>query len=88
MNKINLYTNDGGFVTEITVPPWAHPVELYMWGERFFIRRPDGRYMEAEGAFWIPPQVSGQDVATAQALIPKLPAPQSEATPTADGEPT
>ena len=51
MNKVKLYTNDGRFVVEVTVPPWKHPVELYLWGERFFIRREDGRYTEAAGAF-------------------------------------
>jgi len=62
MNKVNLYTNDGGFVVEVAVPPWKHPIELYVWGGRFFIRRQDGRYMEASGSFWIP-LFSNQDVA-------------------------
>jgi len=54
VNKVRLYTNDGRFVTEVTVPPWKVPVEVYVWGQRMFILREDGRYTEASGMFWVP----------------------------------
>ena len=56
MERVKLYTADGGFVVEAVVPPWKVPVECYVWGERFFIRREGSKglaYYEARGVFAI-----------------------------------
>lgn len=55
MKTEKLYTAAGAFVVEAIVPPWVTPPELYVWGDRFFVRREDGRYTEAAGTFWVPP---------------------------------
>jgi hypothetical protein len=35
-----LWSSDGkNKVADVAVPPWQTPVELYVWGSRFFIRR-------------------------------------------------
>ena len=35
-----LWSSDGkSKVADVAVPPWQTPVELYVWGSRFFIRR-------------------------------------------------
>ena len=46
MFGITLYTRDGQPVTSVVVPPWKIPPEAYLWGERTFFRRPDGKYYE------------------------------------------
>ena len=58
MPEITLYTNDGREVITVQVPPWKTPPELYMWGQRFFLLREDGRYTEAAGAYFIPPPIT------------------------------
>ena len=57
MNEITLYTNAGEPVIEVQVPPWKIQPEVYIWGERFFLLREDGRYTEASGTFFIPPPI-------------------------------
>jgi hypothetical protein len=64
VNEITLYNNDGHAVVTIQVPPWKHPPELLIWGERFFILRHEtgalyasDRYTEAAGSFFIPPPI-------------------------------
>ena len=58
MNEIKLYSNDGRFVTEVFVPRWKFPPEVYVWGERFFVHRGNGKYTEADGAYVIPPEMT------------------------------
>jgi len=35
--RVHLYTRDGGFVTEATIPPFAPPPEVITWGARLFV---------------------------------------------------
>jgi hypothetical protein len=37
MHKVKLTTRDGGFVTEIQVPPLNPPYEVVVWGQRVFV---------------------------------------------------
>lgn len=53
--KLTLYTYDGEKVADFVIPKWQIPMEVYLWGQRFFIRREDGRYTEARGSYFIPP---------------------------------
>ena len=62
MERVKLYTNSEELVTEISVPPWKFPVEVYLWGERFFIRRSDGRYTEADGMFYVPAMIAAKSM--------------------------
>jgi len=56
--KVTLYTSDGEKIADFVVPRWQIPYEVYVWGQRFFIRRADGRYTETH-AYCIPP---GQEI--------------------------
>ena len=51
MQTITLYTRDGREVTQVQIPHFALPVEILLWGERFFVRRDDGKYYE--GVCWL-----------------------------------
>lgn len=54
MEPLTLYLNDGITpVARFLVPIWKHPVEVYVWGERFFVRRENGRYTEAAGTYCV-----------------------------------
>jgi len=64
MNTIRLYTRDGRMVTEVQVPPWNSAPEVYVWGERIFVLHTNGRYEEAAGVFFIPPQIAEPDAPT------------------------
>ncbi len=33
---VKLYTREGGFVTEATIPPFLTMPDVVLWGERFF----------------------------------------------------
>ena len=50
MLAVTLYTRDGREVTQVTMPPFLYPPEVILWGERYFVRRDDGRYYE--GMCW------------------------------------
>lgn len=45
---ISLYSYDGSFVSKVKILPSPTPPELIVAGERFFIRRADGRYTESQ----------------------------------------
>lgn len=36
---VSLYTYDNRFVAQITVMPFMHWPQCFMWGERFFVRK-------------------------------------------------
>ncbi len=38
MSEITLYANDGGLVTKLEMPPFIHPPDVVLWGQRTFIR--------------------------------------------------
>ncbi len=48
MNKTDLFTKDGRFVTTVDVPPFLPGLEadVIMWGSRFFMRDTEGKYLE------------------------------------------
>ena len=60
MEQITLFTNDDYALARVLVPKWLVPVEVYVWGERIFLRRQDGRYTEASGLYWIDPSLTVQ----------------------------
>jgi len=66
----SLYTSDGRHVGDVLTPPFASPPQLLVWGERFFIRRDDGRYYEALGSWWIVGPDLVQSVGTLAAGTP------------------
>lgn len=35
--KIKLFSRDGGFVTEVVIPPFHDPPEVLMWSARIFV---------------------------------------------------
>lgn len=37
MTKIKLYTNDGQFVEEVTIPLFETPPVVVIWGDRVFV---------------------------------------------------
>jgi hypothetical protein len=82
MKKEKLYTNNGEFVVEVTTPPWQQKPELYIWGERFFLLRDDGRYTESAGAFFLPPEARVEEP---KPELPSAPMPPGRAT--TDGKP-
>ena len=57
MGTEKIWSSDGrDEVAEVVVPIWAHPVEVYLWGSRVFVRRrvDDGwRYCEARGSYCV-----------------------------------
>lgn len=67
--KEKLYTNEGGFVTEVSLPPFTTKPEVLIWGARVFIyvdalmedyadklQVPGDGYVEA-WAYYVPPTV-------------------------------
>lgn len=90
---MKLYTRDGALVADVFVPPFKNPVELLVWGERFFIRQADGRYLEAAGAFYVPPargeNEEDLELCPAARDASKVVRPAGEGNPkaTTDGEP-
>lgn len=68
MIEVSLYTNDGRFVTTVRVPPWQTHPEVYIWGDRIFLLRGNGRYEEALGVFVVPPVIVGP-TASAQNVV-------------------
>lgn len=84
MATIKLYTYDGRFVTEATTPPWKIQPELYVWGERYFLLRADGRYTEARGSFWLAPVVAPETLSESPW---ESNSPQGHPRATTDGEP-
>lgn len=55
MEKIKLYTRDGGYVVTVTVPVFNPKPEAIAWGSRVFVLK-DTRYVE--GLLW--PIIEGQ----------------------------
>lgn len=51
MEKVRLYTADGEMVADVFVPAFEPPPDALLWGQRIFIRRDDGRYLE--GFCWV-----------------------------------
>lgn len=47
MNKVKLWTSNGGYVTTVDVPNFVPMPEVLVWGQRFFTRESDIRYKEA-----------------------------------------
>jgi hypothetical protein len=45
--RVELFTQDGGFVVAGVLPPFNAPPEVLFWGERVFRHDRDGRYVEA-----------------------------------------
>lgn len=44
--KVDLFTRAGEFVTKVTILPYKTMPEAILWGQRFFVRREDGKYYE------------------------------------------
>jgi hypothetical protein len=57
-----LFTRTGKLVTEVLVPPFQLPAEIIVWGERFFVRTPQGEYRE--GMPWFAYDVPGVGACT------------------------
>lgn len=55
MPTIDLFTRDGGFVANVPFLPYKFMPEAILWGQRFFIRREDGKYYEGFVHFVVPP---------------------------------
>lgn len=51
MVQTQLLTRTGEYVTTIAVPPFRVPTEVIGWGDRVFVRQPDGEYRE--GLIWV-----------------------------------
>ncbi len=58
MTSIRLTTSDGGFVEDVTIPPFQKLPEIIVWGERHFVgphfEGATTCYREAF-AFWVNP---------------------------------
>ena len=46
MTPTHLFTRYGTYVTTVSVPPFAKPIELISWGDRFFVLHSSGQYRE------------------------------------------
>jgi hypothetical protein len=57
MRTVDLFTGDGGLVATIKVPPFHPMPEVIIWGQRFFVRQPDGQYRE--GMAWYSTDLEG-----------------------------
>lgn len=60
MDKVKLYTRDGGFVVEINILPFKIYPEAIMWGERMFIKTPGGEYRE--GFMWVADSINQETI--------------------------
>jgi hypothetical protein len=67
MMRIRLAISDGGYVADVTIPPFQKMPEVVVWGERFFafhvmLTEPEdicaAEYREVF-AYFIPPEVKG-----------------------------
>ena len=43
---VELLTRSGEAVTKQEIPKYNRPPDAILWGMRFFMRRPDGKYYE------------------------------------------
>lgn len=58
MKKVKLFTKNGGFVTNVLIPPFNEPPKGILWGQRlFFIKDVDNYYED----FWVAAVISGPD---------------------------
>lgn len=55
MPEVDLLTRDGGFVVRVPLAPYKVPPDAIMWGQRFFIRREDGKFYEGF-VHYVPPK--------------------------------
>jgi hypothetical protein len=46
MPEVDLFTRDGEFVAKVPFLPYKTPPDGICWGQRFFLRREDGKYYE------------------------------------------
>ena len=46
MREVMLYTRDGGYVATVLTVPFQLMPEMLNWGQRFFVRETDEKYVE------------------------------------------
>lgn len=63
MKKIDLYTDDGKFVTSVFIPPFKMSPKAILWGARLFFFKDDNIYFEG---FWV------AAIVIARQTVPKI----------------